>query len=235
MATDIDPSNLRAQLKDAFANADKNAAERVRQLQWVHQARASRLSRTVAELKAEHGADDPAVKRAEAETAAARAAAARLSMAHQQLATPDPEVAPGGWALHGRVYIADKKSDESKPVHGFTVFLVDAAKTYQETYGFAYTDDSGYFLLNYPGPAEASSGSGAAKDTAAAELFVEVADLKARPVYVDTTRPFTPVPGAAVYRIIELLGTEPLGRPPAGRKKAPAPKRKQEQKQKPKK
>ena len=35
MAIDIDPSNLRAQLKDAFASADKNAAERVRHLQWV--------------------------------------------------------------------------------------------------------------------------------------------------------------------------------------------------------
>lgn len=225
MATDIDPANLRAQLKDAFANADKTAAERVRHLQWVHQARTSRLSRTAAELKAVHGADDPAVKRAEAETAAARSAAARLSAAHQQLATPDPEVAPGGWALHGRVYIVDKKSEERKPVRSFTVFLVDAAKTYQETYGFAYTDDSGYFLLNYPGPGDAASGE-PSKDTAAAELFVEVADLKGRPVYVDTTRPFTPVPGAAVYQVIELTGTEPLGQPPAGRKKASAPKQK---------
>src|SRR5262245_37083697 len=141
MATEIDSSNLGAQLKDALANADTAAAERVRQLQWVHQARASRLSRTAAELKKTHGADDPAVKRAEAETAAARSAAARLSVVHQQIATPDPEVAPGGWALQGRVYLVDKTSDERKPVRGFTVFLVDAAKTYQETFGFAYTDD----------------------------------------------------------------------------------------------
>jgi hypothetical protein len=224
MATEIDSSNLDAQLKEAFANANKTAAERVRQLQWVHQARASRLSRTAAELRAAHGADDPAVKRAEAATAAARSAAARLSAVHQQIATPDPEVAPRGWALHGRVYLVDKKSDERIPVRGFTVFLVDAAKTYQETYGFAYTDDSGYFLLNYTGSDKASSGTAAATDAGATGLFIEVADLKARPVYVDTTRPFTPVPGAGVYQIIELLGTEPLGEPPTQARK-PAPRK----------
>ena len=191
-----------------------------------HRARASRLSRTAAELKARHGADDPAVKRAEAETAAARSVAARLSAVYQQIATPEPKVAPGGWALHGHLYSVDKKSEERKPVRGFTVFLVDAAKTYQETYGFAYTDDNGYFLLNYPGRGEASSGKPAAKATGAVELFVEVADLKGRPVYVDTTRPVTPVLGAAVYQMIELTGTEPLGEPPAGRKKASAPKQK---------
>jgi hypothetical protein len=42
--------------------------------------------------------------------------------------------------LHGRVYSADLK-----PLAQYTVFLVDSQKTYQETYGFAYTDDTGIF------------------------------------------------------------------------------------------
>jgi hypothetical protein len=138
---------------------------------------------------------------------------------HQQITTADPSVAPDGWALHGRVFNADMK-----PVAGFTVFLVDAAKAYQKAYGFAYTDESGYFLLNYAGPGELSKGRAAVNDTGAAELFVEIGDLKARPVYAGT-RPFTPAPGAAVYQNIVLSGTEPLGAPPAGAKRA-APKRK---------
>ena len=49
-----------------------------------------------------------------------------------------------GWALHGRVF-----NTQLQPISGLTVFLVDASKTYQQAYGFAYTDDTGYFLLNY--------------------------------------------------------------------------------------
>lgn len=221
MATNTDPSNLRAELNDAFANADAHAAERVRHLQWVQQARASRWSRTAAELRAEHGADDTAIKRAEAQAAAATSAGARLSAAHQQITTPDPDVAPGGWALHGRVF-----DDSLTPVSGFTVFLVDAAKNYQESYGFAYTDETGYFLLNYAGAGETSKGAATTEGRGSAELYLEVADLKARPVYL-APDPFTPVPGSAVYQNIVLSKkNEPLGAPPGKAKKGPAAKRK---------
>ena len=221
MVTETDPSDLRAQLQAAFANADKDAAERLQHLQWVHEARAARLSRTAAELKAEHGGDDPAVKRAEADAAAARSAGARLSAARQQMATAEPDVAPDGWALHGRVF-----STDMKPVRGFSVFVVNAAKAYQDKYGFAYTDESGYFLLNYAGPAEPSKTTPPGKDTAPGELFVAVGDLQGRPVFLDTTTPFTPVPGAAVYQNIFLSRVDPLGQRPRGAKKAAAPKRK---------
>lgn len=214
-------SNLRSRLTDALAQADAAAAGRVRHLQWVHQARASRLSRTAAELKAEYGPNDAGVKRAEAALAAATAVGAHLGLVHRQMTTPDPAVAPNGWALHGRVFTADLK-----PVQGFTVFLVDAVKAYQQAYGFAYTDDSGYFLLNYAAAGTAGDKSAPAPDARTLELFIEVADLKARPVYLSATA-FQPVIGAATYQNVVLpQGAQPLGEPPAEIRKASPLKRK---------
>jgi hypothetical protein len=218
-----DASQISAELTAALASADSTAAERVQNLQWVHQARASQLSRTAAGLKAQYGADDPGVKAAEAEVAAATVAAARVSMLHQQLTTADPQVAKNGWALHGRVYrpvphtetiIHTSHVTQLQPVSGFTVFLVDATKTYQRAYGFAYTDDTGYFLLQYAGPDSASQEKSQTAAHAAPQLFIEIANKKALPVYVSAT-PFQPAEGAAAYLKITLPeGDQPIGDPP---------------------
>src|SRR5262249_61986390 len=89
-------SNLRSRLTDALAQADAAAAGRVRHLQWVHQARASRLSRTAAELKAEYGPNDAGVKRAEAALAAATAGGADPRPGRRQRTAPPPAPAPQG-------------------------------------------------------------------------------------------------------------------------------------------
>ena len=218
-----DPSNLASQLKEAFADADTAAAERIQNLQWVHQARGSQLARAAADLKAEFGANDAVVKRAEQAAAAARTTGARLSSLHRQMTTEDPPVAPGGWALHGHVFTGD-----GKPVRGFTVFLVDAANAYQELYGFANTDDAGRFILASK-PAETESSketkAGSRAQAPAPELFVKVTDLRSRPVYLDTT-PLPLVPGSVTYKDIELAeGAPPMGQPPGDAKRvAPKPK-----------
>jgi hypothetical protein len=217
-----DSSNLRSQLTEAFAHADEAAAERVQHLQWVQQARVSQLSRTAAELKAVYGANDADVKRAEAALSAAKAVNSHLAVVHQQMTTPEPDVAPGGWVLHGRVFTAERK-----PVQGFTVFLADDAKAFQEEYGFSYTDAGGYFLLRYQGSGTASGEkSTTARQAQLPELFIEVTDLKARPVYLSAT-PFQPVTGAAAYQNIFLSeAARPIGEPPAGARRAAVPKRK---------
>ena len=112
--------------------------------------------------------------------------------------------------LHGRVFDA-----QLQPVSGFTVFLVDGTKTYQQAYGFAYTDDSGYFLLNYAGPDPAlQDKSQAAAPATQVQLFIEIANTKALPVFVSTTA-FQPVEGAATYQNITLPdGDQPIGEPP---------------------
>jgi hypothetical protein len=205
-----DASELGKELVAGLASADTTAAQRVQDLQWIHQARASQLSRTAASLKAKYGADDSRVKTAEAAVAAANLAAARITMVHQQVTTPEPEVEQGGWALHGRVF-----EPALKPVSGFTVFLVDAAKAYEQAYGFAYTDDTGYFLLNYAGSDPASRGKSANETQAQPELFVEITDSKAKPVYLSPTA-FQPVPGSATYQNIVLpADDQAIGAPPA--------------------
>lgn len=204
-------TQINTDLANGVASADSIVAERVQNLQWVHQARAAQLSRTAADLNAQYGGNDPGVKAATAAVSAANAAAARVSMVHQELATADPQVAQNGWALHGRVFDA-----QLNPVAHFTVFLVDATKTYQQEYGFAYTDDTGYFLVNYAGPDSASSekSQAAAQAEAAQQLFVEIADMNAQPVYLSTTT-FQPIAGAASYQNIVLPnGDQAIGDPP---------------------
>jgi hypothetical protein len=214
-----DMADMGNQITSNLAAADDIAAQRVQTLAWVHQARAAQLSRTAASLKAQYGPNDPGVKSAEAAVAAANATAAQVVVVHHQVTTADPQVAPKGWALHGRVFDA-----QIAPASGYTVFLVDSAKSYQQAYGFAYTDATGYFLLNYPGPDAASGRTPAAasgKTSEAApqaattpELFVEVADAKARPVFLSTTA-YQPLIGSATYQNLVLpAGQQPIGDPP---------------------
>jgi hypothetical protein len=206
-----DMSQIGNQLATNLASADEIAAQRVQTLAWIHQARAAQLSRTAASLKAQYGADDPGVKAAEAAVAAANLAAARVSMVRLQLVTPDPQVASNGWALHGRVFDA-----QNQPLSGFTVFLVDDKKAYQQAFGFTYTDDTGYFLLNYGGTPASLQDTSQDADRAAAvpQLFVEIVDTKARPLYLSTA-PFQPALATATYQNVTLsLGNHPIGDPP---------------------
>jgi hypothetical protein len=191
---------------------DTLAAERLGGLRLVQQGRLSQLSRALAAAKAQYSADSPEVQSAQAAVAATTATVGRVFMAHQQSTTPDPEVAQEGWALHGRVFDAD-----SNPVTGFTVFLVDAEKTYQQSFGFSYTDDTGYFLINYPGAAQSAQTKASGKDSqapATAQLFLEIANTKAQPVFLSVTA-FQPAAGSASYQNVVLpAGNRPIGDPP---------------------
>lgn len=210
-----DAPNLRASLTEAFTQADDLAARSVQQLQRVHQARASQLARAAADVRAQPGANEADVKRAEAAVSAAKAVSSQFELTHRQLATPEPVVPPEGWVLHGRV-LGAASDGVLKPIAGFTVYVVDSAKTYRQSYGFAYTDDTGYFLLKHQGDPE---------EPRVIELFVQVGDLKGRPVYVSAT-PFQPVAGTATYQNIILPeGAKPLGDPPAGVRRPRAPRR----------
>jgi hypothetical protein len=206
-----DATDLGNQITSNLGAADDLATQRVQALAWAHQARAAQFSRAAERLKARFGPDDSGVKHAEAAAAAANATVAQVAMVNHQVRTPNPAVAKDGWALHGRVFDA-----QLAPASGYTVFLVDREKCYQKAYGFAYTDQTGYFLLNYNGPdASGWAPAGASGQTAVpAELFVEVVDTHARPVFLSTTA-FEPVTGSPVYQNIVLQpGQQPLGDPP---------------------
>ncbi len=135
---------IAAVIPPALAAADNTSADRVQHLSLVNQARVSRLTRTAASVTTQYGAQSPQAASAQAAVSSAQSTVARIQVLHQQVATPVPTVAAAGWALHGRVY-----DSNLSPQASHTVFLVDSQKTYQETYGFAYTDSTGYFLINY--------------------------------------------------------------------------------------
>lgn len=204
-------SQFTSVLNPALAKADASASTTVQALKLVHQARAAQLTRTAAALKATYGAGDSRTVKAEAAVTAENAAVARISIASQQVSTPAPAVAAGGWALHGRIYDA-----QLKPAAQLTVYLVDTTKTYQQQYSFAYTDASGYFLINYAPPA-----SQAASTT---PLYVAIANSKGQPVYLSETA-FQPTSNSAAYQNISLAATTktPLGDPPPAIRKVAIP------------
>ena len=199
-----------------LSSADSTAAQRIQNLSLVHQARLARLTRTAASITAQYGAGSTQATTAEAKVTATKATVARIEIVGQQAATTAPQVAATGWAFHGRIYNATLQ-----PVSNYTVFLVDAQKAYQGTYGFTYTESTGYFLLNFTGtPATPHSQSQQSHRPAhpapqmSSQLFVEIANSKGQPIYLSSTA-FQPTLGVATYQNITLpAGEQPIGDPP---------------------
>jgi hypothetical protein len=214
-----DTSSAESTLSDAAGQADGIVPDRVQQLQWIHQARSARLSRTAADLKSRYGANDTGVKRAEAEVAASQAASARIAVAHQLMAMSVPDVPANGWALYGVVY-----DTAAKPVPRLTVFLVDASKTLQSAYGYTYTDESGRFVLAYQEPKDAGRETVASGKQDVPTLFVQVSDMKRRTVYSSDTPAQLAFSVATPLGIVIGAGDAVIGEPPAEAPKGPPPK-----------
>jgi hypothetical protein len=207
-----DGPNIPVQIKNGLASADGNATQRIQSLARVHQARLSRGSRTVAALTARFGANDQRVVSAAASVAATNATIARVSLLNRQASIPSVPASADGWVLHGRVV-----DSQLQPAARFTVFLVDANKTFLRQYGFTYTDDTGYFLINHsssPAKTERAPQGQAVYSPPPPQLFVEIANTDANPVYL-ASDPFVPATGAATYQTIVLpAGEKPIGDPP---------------------
>jgi hypothetical protein len=204
---------INSDLAAALAAADTSAARRVQTLSLVHQARLAQLTRTAASVTAQYGASSPQAVAAKAAVTKAQGTVARVAIVSRQMSTPPPQVAAGGWALHGYVYNA-----QQQPVSAYCVFLVDAQNAYQSAYGFAYTTETGYFQLNFAG--DSGTGQDQAPQAAPAaaaptpQLFVQIANASGQPVFLATTA-FQPALGAPTFQNIVLpAGEKPLGDPP---------------------
>jgi hypothetical protein len=228
-ATNIPPaaSELASELQTTLGSADTLSAQRVQSLQLVHQARLSRLNRELAALQAQK-APDGDVKAAEAAVAAGTYTAARVAVVQQQMATTSPQPSQNGWVLQGRVF-----DSNLKPLSAFTVYLVDAQNNYQNKYGFAFTDDTGLFLLNFSGGQPSTKQQATTQQGATTPpLFLEIADTQAQIVYLSQTA-FEPVAGSTAYQNVTLpSGSPSIGDPPQeirdvamppGKKKKTAP------------
>jgi hypothetical protein len=195
-------AQLGAAITAAIGTADAGGSQSIHNLTLVHSARLSQLKRSAATLKQQYGASDPNVKAAEAAVRTGTARVAQLAAVHQQAATPAPQVSATGWALQGRVF-----NSTLQPVQHFTVFLVDDTKTFQKEYGFAYTDSTGYFLINFAGSAPGGP-------TSAPQLYVEIVNASGKPIYI-STEIFAPAAGSTTYQNITLPASEkPIGNPP---------------------
>jgi hypothetical protein len=200
------PEQAAQQIKDAAAATEAGAAASVasslQTLAFVGQARGSRLDRTAADAAAQYGPTSTQAQAAKAAADSAKLLAGRIAAAQQQAATPAPTVDPNAWVLHGRVY-----DSALNPLAQHSVFLADTQKIYQSAYGFSYTDSSGYFLIT--APAEAA---GTKPPT---DLYLQIVDPKASPVYSSASA-FSPTVGTATYQTVTLPPKEPpLGDPPA--------------------
>jgi hypothetical protein len=216
-------SQLLSEFGATLSSVDTNATRGIQTLQQVHQARLSLLTRTAATLKARYGAEDLRSKAAQTAVTATTATVGRIAMVSQQLATAVPQVSAKEWAFYGRVF-----DEQSKPLAKYTVFLVDSQKTYQEAYGFAYTDETGYFLLS-DSETQAGTHARAASHDALA-LFVEVANTKGQPIYLSTTV-LQAKPGTATYQqIVVPSGNQPIGDPPEAIRNVAMPGQKEQSK-----
>jgi hypothetical protein len=194
-------TTVNGNVASALTAADSGAAQRVQQLGLVHQARLAQLTRTSASIAAEYGADSTQATAAAAAVASSKLFVARITQINRQVALAAPPVAAGGWALYGHIY-----NSALAPAEAYTVFLVDEQNAYQGAVGFSYTASDGSYALNY------APAAGAA---ALPQLYLQVANAQAQPVYLSAVA-FQPATGQATYLDVTLPAGEPvLGDPPA--------------------
>jgi hypothetical protein len=194
-------ATVNTNVSSALAVADGGTAQRVQQLGLVHQARLAQLTRTSASVTAQYGADSTQATAAASAVTSSKLFVARITQIKQQVSLAAPTVAAGGWALYGHVY-----NSSLTPAAAYTVFLVDEQNAYQGAVGFSYTASDGSYALNYAPASDAQE---------LPQLYLQVANAQAQPVYLSTVA-FQPTTGQATYLDVTLPAGEPvLGDPPA--------------------
>lgn len=187
------------------ANIDSQTAAQFSGLTLIRQARIGQLQRQAASITALRGASDPGVVALQASIQSQQSLASQLGAVRDQAMTPVPPVPANGWVLHGRV-----RDQNLQPVAQLTVLLLNDQKKWLRSYGYAFTDTTGYFILSYA-PADSGKGDAAASLSA----YLEVLNQNRQPLYIDSSA-FTLSTGATLYRDIVLTSVTPLGNPPPG-------------------
>jgi hypothetical protein len=85
------------------------------------------------------------------------------------------------------------------------VFLVDAQKNYQQSYGFQFTDDKGAYAINYAGTPDQAGQA----PIAPTSVNLAVTNVKAQLVF-ESTNPLALILGSALYVDITLPVGEPV-------------------------
>lgn len=193
------------------ANIDSQTTAQFTGLNLISQARTNLLQRQAATLTAQFGASDSRVAALQNSIQSEQSLASKLGAVRDQAATPAPAVPANGWVLQGRV-----RDQNGKPVAQLTVLLVDNKKMWLRTYGYAFTDKTGYFILSYS-PETCDKN----EERTTPGLYLEVLDQEQQPLYIDTS-PFQIAVGSMLYRDITLPSQTPLGTPPKGAESIPS-------------
>jgi hypothetical protein len=211
-------TNAAGDIAATLEATDQQTTHRLQTLSLVQQARTAQLTRYADAVTTQYGAGSAEATAAQAAVGASQVVAVRSAVFSRQLNTAPPDVPAGGWVVYGRVYDA-----QGAPVAAQTVFLVDPQGAFQSEYGFAYTDETGYFALTFEGTSAPSAEDEASAAASTPELYLEVSNQKRKPVYLSSTT-FEPTSGTATYVNIYLAaGGAPIGEPPPGAQSSAVP------------
>lgn len=205
-------------LNQVITGADAHRAAGLSHLSTVRQAKSEQWTRERTRLAKLLGDGHPAVVALNQRIAVNASLVTALGVASDQAQTDVPVVDKGGWVVHGRV-----RDAAFKPQPAMTVALYDENKKWLQQFGYASTDQTGYFLIRYKPQAATERTSEAAVITTGAitTAHLQVLDAKGRTVHIDSEA-LALQPDQAYYREIvltgELVGQPPPGDPQPGRK-----------------
>jgi hypothetical protein len=201
-------------MNDAWAaNVDTENAQQLTNLAFVRQGRVNQLQREAAALATEFGAADAAVVTLNDSIKVQQSLTSVLGATRDIAATPSVTVPKNGWVLQGHI-----RDGGLSPIATLSVCLVDEQKNFLSAYGYAYTDDTGYYIITYtPDPA--------APTPSPLTAYLEVLNSSSQAIYIDAAS-FTLNPGTNLTRDLMLASQTPLGTPPGTTPtKTPKPKR----------
>jgi hypothetical protein len=126
-----------------------------------------------------------------------KATIAKISASNQNLSMPVAQASPSGWVIQG--YVRDINLN---PLPKLTVYLADSNTMFQSEYGINYTDDSGYYSIEYAG-----TGDKADPDAKVPTLYVALINPRGNPAYI-TPKPVSLSFGATTVLDISLTSVD---------------------------
>uniref|UniRef100_A0A7V4LDQ5 Carboxypeptidase regulatory-like domain-containing protein n=1 Tax=Desulfobacca acetoxidans TaxID=60893 RepID=A0A7V4LDQ5_9BACT len=185
--------------------------ERTRLLQTV---KTRALEQEHHRLAVELGAEHPRVKQLASRLAYRTRMMADLEEETARARIKVPALEADTWMVHGVVLDKNRKG---KP--GLTVGLFDAAGKWRREFGYACTDERGYFAIIYP-----QTGKARGEVSGAQPLYLHVSDQNYKTLLQDTA-PLHPAIGQVYYRRL-ILPDKPVvcvGPQPDSGDEAPIP------------
>jgi hypothetical protein len=194
-----------------LANADSTRAAALSRLQQLLAARANHSDREQTRLAHGGSAGDPVVLELQTQVARDRQLARLLAVEVDRVNARVPVIAKDGWAVYGFVWNAQW---EGQP--NLTVAIYDVSGTWMRQFGYARTDNKGYFALPSKSTAVQTNIAGeTSRSSVALSLVMHVINQSRTTLFIDKT-PLTLTPGTVEYRPIILDTTSPSGPPRGG-------------------